>query len=115
MKTKIILGLMMGFVCSPLFAAELLFYKDMAAKYNLEPVKIPAKVDLERTPTLNKTGYVFHIISPVARQFLDDEIKPKHHVMEIGTGFSEVPIEAIKRGCGAYIANDVSLEHLKIL
>jgi len=81
----------------------------------LEDVTIPEKKSPISIPTLNGTGYVFNIPTPMATIFLERECQKGKRVIDIGCGFSDIPIEAIKNGVSEYIANDISKDHLKIL
>lgn len=79
------------------------------------PLHIPDPVSLERVPTLNSMGYVFYIISPLGYQFIMNEASENKSILEIGAGFSNIAREALKHGAASYVANDLDLEHLKIL
>jgi SAM-dependent methyltransferase len=75
---------------------------------------IPEKLLLERYATLNEHGYIFYITSPIAQHFIDDSETHKRF-LEIGSGFSQTTEKCLRKGIGEYTANDLSLEHLKIL
>lgn len=68
-----------------------------------------------RSATLNSRGYVFSSINPVAQRFIAKEATPDKALMEIGSGFGPVAYAALRHGAGSYIANDMSLDHLKLL
>lgn len=78
-------------------------------------IAIPESMEGIKRPTLNGNGYVFYSISPMAATFLEEECKPGRAVIDIGSGYSNIPIEAIKRGVSQYVANDILEDHLKIL
>ncbi|MCE3230727.1 MAG: polyketide synthase -related protein [Alphaproteobacteria bacterium] len=82
---------------------------------DIRDVVIPEIVEGDKSPTTNGTGYVFFSISPVGEAFLQNEARPNKSVLEIGAGYSNLTIEALKNNVGSYTANDVSEEHLKIL
>lgn len=79
-----------------------------------QDITIPEKISLERFSTLNGYGYIFHIISPLAQQFINDA-GPQKRFLEIGAGFSKITQECLRKGIFEYTANDLSLEHLKIM
>ena len=64
---------------------------------------------------MNGMGYIFYTISPLGMAFLKNECNAEKCVIEIGSGYNNIPIEALKQGVAEYVANDISLEHLKIL
>lgn len=76
---------------------------------------IPPTISLERAHTLNGHGYVFYLPSPLLIEFLEREAVPGHCLIEIGAGFGNAPIEALRRGVSQYTANDLCAEHLEIL
>jgi 16S rRNA G966 N2-methylase RsmD len=78
-------------------------------------IAIPESMEGIKRPTLNGNGYVFYSISPMAARFIDEECKPERVVIDIGSGYSNIPIEALKRGVSDYVANDILEDHLKIL
>jgi hypothetical protein len=45
-------------------------------------------------------------LSPVANAFLEKEAKPGSEVLEIGTGFNNVPLRALEKNVGHFTAND---------
>jgi len=73
------------------------------------------KVAGERGVTLNGTGYIFYNLSPLAKEFISNEAKPDRTVFEIGSGFSNIPLQCLKNGVGKYLASDLSSEHLSLL
>ncbi len=77
-------------------------------------VIMPEKVSLERFPTLNGYGYIFYITSPIAQAFIN-EASPHKIFLEIGAGFSQTTQKCLQKGILEYTANDLSLEHLKIM
>lgn len=68
-----------------------------------------------KSPTKNGMGYVFFIISPVGHAFIQNEAHPHKEVLEVGAGYSNIALEALKKGVGFYTVNDISEEHLRIL
>jgi hypothetical protein len=77
--------------------------------------QIPQQISLERFKTLNGFGFVFLKPSPLLKDFIECEALPGAVLIEVGAGFGNAPIEALKRGIGRYVANDLSREHLDIL
>jgi DNA-binding transcriptional MerR regulator/predicted SAM-dependent methyltransferase len=81
-------------------------------------IDLPELLEGNKSPALNGTGYVYYTISPVGEDFLRD-IKDGpaagKNVIDIGAGYSNVPIEALKLGVSKYIANDISEEYLYLL
>lgn len=73
----------------------------------------PEIIEGNKSLTLNGMGYVFFTISPLSQLFLD-EVKDQR-VLEIGAGYNDIPMQALKNGVSEYIANDLSPEHLEIL
>lgn len=78
-------------------------------------IETPEILEGNKSHTLNGTGYVFFTPSQISREFLEIECTSGKRVLEIGAGFGDLPIEALKRGCSEYYANDISKDHLKIL
>jgi len=76
---------------------------------------IPEILEGNKSSTLNGTGYVFFTPSPISYEFLNSECVPRKSVLEIGAGFGDLPIQALKNGVQEYYANDISNEHLQIL
>lgn len=76
---------------------------------------IPQTIAGNKSPTLNGTGYVFFTPSPLAQSFLQEECKPGKKVLDIGSGYNDIPLNAVKNGVGEYVANDICEEHLSIL
>ena len=68
-----------------------------------------------RYPTLNQKGFIFMALSPVANTFLEREAKASKEILEIGSGFNNVPLRALEKNVGHFTANDMSLDHLEIL
>lgn len=75
----------------------------------------PDILEDNKSHTLNGMGYVFFTLTPLTRSFLEKECAPGKRLLEIGTGFSSVPIDAIQKGVSEYFANDLSKDHLEIL
>lgn len=86
-----------------------------ALDVNDNEVALPEIVDRHRSPTLNGTGYIFYPLTPIGKAFITNEAHKNKKVLEIGAGFSNLSIEALKRGISKYIANDISEVHLKML
>lgn len=86
-----------------------------AVEIKTENMQIPETVEGNKSPTTNGMGYIFYTISPVGEAFIKEECKPGKKVIEVGAGYNNIPIQALKNGVGEYTANDLSLEHLKIL
>lgn len=82
---------------------------------NAAIIAIPDSMEGIKRPTLNGNGYVFYSISPMCKTFLEEECKPGRSVIDIGSGYSNIPIEALKRGVSHYVANDIFEDHLIIL
>jgi hypothetical protein len=78
-------------------------------------IQIPDPISLERFKTLNGFGFVFLKPSPMLMDFIECEALPGAVLIEVGAGFGNAPIEALKRGVQKYVANDLSQEHLDIL
>lgn len=78
-------------------------------------IMTPKILEGNKSNTLNNTGYIFFTFTPVTKKFLDKEATAGKRLLEIGAGFSNVPIEAIKQNISEYVANDISQEHLDIL
>lgn len=76
---------------------------------------LPETLVGDKAATLNGTGYIFYKISPLAQEFLDHEASPGKNLLEIGAGFGNVSIAALRKGVATYTANDMAQEHLKIL
>lgn len=72
-------------------------------------------VEGNKSPTLNGTGYVFFTISPVAESFLKNSCESGKRVLDIGAGFNDIPLIALKNEVAEYVATDISPEHLAIL
>ena len=68
-----------------------------------------------KSPTLNGMGYVFYTISPMGEIFLKEEARPDRHVFEMGSGYGNIPLEALRKGSASYTAFDLSPEHLELL
>jgi ubiquinone/menaquinone biosynthesis C-methylase UbiE len=88
---------------------------EVAQHIKKQPITIPDTLSVQRAATCNGTGYIFYIVSPIAHEFIKNEAVPQKTVLEIGAGFSNVALEALKNGVHRYVANDLSLDHLKIL
>lgn len=74
-------------------------------------LSLPLPDAFGRYPTRNKQGFMFPI-SPISEQFLDNIHEVR--ALEIGCGFGNVTLEALRRGCRNYTACDASSEHLAI-
>lgn len=77
-------------------------------------LQFPEILDGNKSVTLNGMGYVFFGASPICQKFLDDCIEGKV-VLDIGCGFSDIPLLALKKSITKYVANDLCLEHLDLL
>lgn len=86
-----------------------------AIDISVDDVKIPEKNQFGESPTLNGAGYVFFHITPIGKLFLNEECLPGKRVVDIGCGFSDIPIKALEREISEYTASDISEDHLKIL
>lgn len=93
----------------------LAFAEILTVSPNAPIIPIPDTMEGIKRPTLNGNGYVFYSISPMARTFLEEECKPGRSVIDIGSGYSNIPLEALKRGVSHYVANDIEQDHLIIL
>lgn len=80
-----------------------------------QEIQIPEPIALNRFKTLNGFGFIFLTPSPMLIDFIENEARPGAVLMEIGAGFGNSPIEALKRNVDMYFANDISEEHLNIL
>jgi SAM-dependent methyltransferase len=78
-------------------------------------MEVPKTVVGNKSPNLNGTGYTFFTVSPVGEAFLKAECVPGKTVLDVGAGYSDIPIKALKQGVDRYVANDISLDHLKLL
>lgn len=100
------------------FAKGVMDVNEFVVSQNLSPqlldVEIPEIISHMKSPTSNSTGYIFHIKTPIAEAFLENECHFGKQVIDIGAGFSNIPIEALKKGISEYVVNDISEEHLKI-
>ncbi len=74
---------------------------------------IPARIK-DEIPTLNQFGYMKEELDEYSRDFLEYASKTDKPVLEIGTAYGWVALQALERGA-TLIANDVSEEHLSIL
>lgn len=88
---------------------------EMAALLDKQQITIPDTVSVQRVPTLNEMGYIFYHISPLGQKFIEKEALDNKTVLEIGAGFSNVALKSLEHSHVSYTANDLSLEHLKIL
>ncbi|MBS0289533.1 MAG: class I SAM-dependent methyltransferase [Proteobacteria bacterium] len=86
-----------------------------AVDVNVDEVVSPEKVDRNRSPTLNGTGYIFYPLTPIGKAFVTNEAQKNKKVIEIGAGFSDLSIETLRKGILKYTANDMSEAHLKML
>lgn len=80
-----------------------------------QEIQIPETISLNRFQTLNGFGFIFLTPSPVLMDFIESEAHPGAVLIEVGAGFGNAPIEALKRNVDMYVANDISEEHLNIL
>ncbi|MBM3467819.1 MAG: class I SAM-dependent methyltransferase [Alphaproteobacteria bacterium] len=78
-------------------------------------IKIPPTLEGDRVLTLNDTGYIHYTLTPLNEKFITEEALPHNDLLEIGSGFSNVAIESLKKGVNSYTANDILKEHLDIL
>lgn len=78
-------------------------------------VKLPEVVTGGRAPTTNAMGYIFYELTPVAKEFISQEAKTGKSLFEVGCGFSNIPIAALKQEVTTYIASDLAEEHLALL
>jgi len=78
-------------------------------------INLPPTLEGNRALTVNDTGYVYYTFTPLTEKFFKEEALPQKDLLEIGSGFSNVTIEALKNRVGSYTANDISKEHLDIL
>jgi SAM-dependent methyltransferase len=86
-----------------------------ASDFNAGAIQSPEIVTGNKSPTLNGMGYILYDISPLGKEFVVQEAKPNKNVIEIGAGFNNIPIEALRQNVLSYTANDMSREHLAIL
>lgn len=68
-----------------------------------------------KSPTLNGMGYTFFTLTPIGEMFITQEAHPYKTVLEIGSGYSNIAIEALRKNVGSFTANDLLEEHLHIL
>ncbi|MDP1835749.1 MAG: class I SAM-dependent methyltransferase [Chlamydiales bacterium] len=78
-------------------------------------VQVTKEISLKRIPTSNGFGYIFLTFSPLTADFIENEAHPGANLIEIGSGFGNVPIEALKRQVRSYEAIDICEQHLKFL
>jgi len=104
-----------------LFMFFLCLSKSISAEINAlellatcESTIVTAEVALQRAPTSNGFGYIFYTISPLAQAFIDGATTTKRF-FEAGAGFSNITEQCLRKGILEYTANDLSLEHLKML
>ena len=116
------MSLMIDLICSAgclMFFGLLMCVPTLETLEIVDPMVLPKKELVQgfdyRYPTLNQKGYVFMALSPVVNAFLEKEAKPDREVLEIGTGFSNVPLRALEKNVGHFTANDMSQDHLEIL
>jgi len=76
-RVRLIIGGIALLLSSSLLATEALPFQAMVQKYPLEKVTLPETLDLERSATLNKTGYVFYLLSPLSQEFIANGGVPK--------------------------------------
>lgn len=89
----------------------MLSIEDLSCYSSTEPPILP----LNRAATFNQMGYVFYRFTPITQDFIDNEAKANQHVIEIGCGFGNVPLEFLKRGIAKYTAMDTEKQHLALL
>lgn len=66
-------------------------------------------------PTMNQKGYMYTSMDSITEEFIARVISIDGRHLEVGAAYGNVTIEALRRGCKHYIANDLDLRHLKIL
>ncbi|MFN7038322.1 MAG: class I SAM-dependent methyltransferase [Alphaproteobacteria bacterium] len=108
---KIVLLVILMFNSNFIFASE----EISASQLDLQTISAPELVTGNKSPTINGMGYIFLTISPIGEIFLKEEAQASKNLLEIGAGYNNIPIEALKRGVLQYTANDISKEHLNIL
>lgn len=74
---------------------------------------IPERIK-DEIPTLNQFGYMKEELDEYSREFIECASKADRPVLEIGTAYGFVAMQALEKGA-TLIANDVSEEHLSIL
>lgn len=80
----------------------------------VDNLKIPARVSKYLVMTLNGMGPCTTFIDEYSREFIEYAAHQKGPVLELGTAYGFVSIEALKAGI-TVIANDIEPRHLKIL
>lgn len=97
---------------------KILSVKDLAKQAILNNLTLPPllhhKVD-NVVPTMNKKGFMCNNIYPITEEFISRAASVEGAHLEIGSAYGNIAIEALKRGCKNYIANDLDIRHLKIL
>ncbi|MCT4635768.1 MAG: class I SAM-dependent methyltransferase [Rickettsiales bacterium] len=66
-------------------------------------------------PTMNKKGFMCNNIYSITEEFISRAASGEGVHLEIGSAYGNIAVEALKRGCTNYIANDLDIRHLKIL
>lgn len=106
-----------------LLLTMLTFNQSQAAAKEINPscnmcnigAPVPDIIAGKMSPALNGMGYIFYHNTPIVEDFIKNEAHSNKTLIEIGAGFSNITIDALKNGVGSYTANDISEEHLKIL
>lgn len=97
---------------------KILSVQDLAKAAILENLTLPPllhhKVD-NLVPTMNKKGAMWNSIYSISEEFISHASRGEGVHFEIGSAYGNIAIEALKRGCKNYIANDLDIRHLKIL
>ena len=76
---------------------------------------VPSTIVGNKSPTANGTGYIFYTIAPVGQEFLRNECAVGKNVMEIGAGYGNIPVQALKNGVSRYLVNEMEEAHIDIL
>lgn len=92
--------------------AALLTLEEAAKDAKTNGLSFPTPEADGRVQTLNRKGAMSPGIDRVTAMFLED-IKNKK-ALEVGVSYGNILIEALKRGCSAYVANDLDIRHLQI-
>lgn len=98
-----------------MFVSAFPYQPSVEVHHPFQETQIPEPISLNRFKTLNGFGFIFLTPSPMLIDFIDNEAHPGAVLIEVGAGFGNTPIEALKRNVDRYIANDISEEHLNIL
>lgn len=98
-----------------MFFPTLPYQPPLESHHPFQEIRIPEPISLNRFKTLNGFGFIFLTPSPMLVDFIENEAHPGAILIEVGAGFGNTPIEALKRNVDRYIANDISEEHLNVL